>query len=99
MRRTRDFAPLQDMSSSRTVRTRLVMQCESRTPYWMPAASSMTRFFGASAARSVLLSFQGIQREWGRTANPEYNVLTTAEVTDMLLDLKLLHMTREIVRL
>ena len=59
----------------------------------------MTRFLGASAARSVLLSFPGIEREWGRTANPEYNVLTIAEVTDMLPELNLLHMTREIVRL
>ena len=43
--------------------------------------------FGASAARSVLLSFSGIEREWGRTANSEYNVLTIAEVTDMLPEL------------
>jgi hypothetical protein len=45
-------------------------------------------FFGAFAARSVLLLFPGIEREWGRTANPEYNVLTTAEVTDILPELK-----------
>ena len=77
----------------------MVMQCETRTPHWMPAACSMTRFLGAYAARSVLLCFPGIEREWGRTANPEYNVLTTAEVTDMLPELKLIHMTREIVRL
>ena len=43
--------------------------------------------FGASAARSVLLSFPGIERGWGRTANSEYNVLTIAEVTDMLPEL------------
>ena len=45
-------------------------------------------FFGAFAARSVLLLFPGIEREWGRTANPEYNVLTTAEVTDLMPELK-----------
>ena len=32
------------------------------------------------------------------TANPEYNVRTTAEVTDLMLEL-ILHMTRDIVRL
>jgi len=55
--------------------------------------------FGAPAARSMLLSFPGIEREWGRTSNPEYNVPTTAEVTDILPELKLLQMTREVVRL
>ena len=45
-------------------------------------------FFGAFASRSVLLLSPGIEREWGRTANPEYNVLTTAEVTDILPELK-----------
>jgi len=75
------------------------MQCETRTPHWMPAACSMTRFFGAFAARSVLLLFPGIERVRRRIANPEYNVLTAAEVTDMLPELKLLQMTREVVRL
>ena len=63
-----------------------------------------SRLFDDPVSRSVccsllLLSFPGIGREWGRTANPEYNVLTIAEVTDMLPELKLLHMTKEIVQL
>ena len=39
------------------------------------------------------------ERDWRRTANPENAVSTSAEVTDLMLELKLLHMTRETVRL
>ena len=59
----------------------------------------MTRFLGASAARSVLLSFPGNERDWRCTANPENTVLPSTEVTDLMLGLKLIHMTRETVRL
>ena len=35
---------------------------------------------------------------WSHTANPEVNVLTTAEIIDLMMEL-ILHMTRGIVRL
>ena len=35
---------------------------------------------------------------WSHTANPEVNVLTTAEIIDLMMEL-ILHMTRRIVRL
>ena len=44
---------------------------------------------GASAARSVLLLYGQRTSDWGRTANPEYNVLTTAEVTDLITGIKI----------
>ena len=99
MRRTRDFCITLRYVVSTDGKNKIGEAMRNQNTDWMPAACSMTRFLGASAARSVLLSFLGIEREWGRTANPEYNVLTTAEVIDMLPEMKLLHMTREIVRL
>ena len=43
--------------------------------------------------------FTGNERDWKCTANPENSVLTSAEVTNLLLELKLLHKTKETVRL
>ena len=63
MRRTRDFASLWDMSSPRTIWTRLVKQCETRTPYWIPAACSMTRFLRSVCCSLCAAVFPG-HRTW-----------------------------------
>ena len=59
--------------------------------------------FDARRSRSLtrfLECFYGQRTsDWGRTANPEFPVLTSAEVTDLMLELKLLHMTWKFVRL
>ena len=42
--------------------------------------------------------FEQLGSSWRHTANPEDTMLTSAEVTDLMLEL-ILHMTRETVRL
>ena len=67
-------------------------------------ASDASRLFADFFFWSVCCSlrdavFTGHEREWRCIANPENTVLTSAEVTYPMLELKLLHMTRETVQL
>ena len=55
-------------------------------------------FFSSVCCSLRAAVFPGNERDWRCLANPEDTMLTSAEVTDLMLEL-LLHMTRETVRL
>ena len=56
----------------------------------MPAACSVTRMMERLLLAPCCFCYGQRTSDWGRTANPEYTVLTSAEVTDLIAGVEII---------